>query len=260
MKDYYKILDIPENATQEDIKRAFRKLAFKYHPDTNPGNEKQAEEKFKELNEAFGVLGDAERRRQYDFARKNQFAGVGYQPGGFQYSQQDIFRNIFNSQELFAELARFYRQAGLRFDSDFINRVYFGGGQAFVYTYTTRPNGNAPLEQTTAVYKPGLVERTLSKIAVKLTKFVLTRAFGLKFESPANTNLDLNTELIISSEEATRGGEKRVIYKQGKKTRKLMVKIPPGIESGTRIKLKGMGLTANKESGDLYLHVKIQDN
>ncbi len=56
MKDYYKILGIPEDASQQDIKSSFRKLAFKYHPDTNPGNEKQAEERFKEINEVYGVL------------------------------------------------------------------------------------------------------------------------------------------------------------------------------------------------------------
>ena len=82
MKDYYQILGIPENSDQEGVKRAFRKLAFKYHPDTNPGNEKQAEEKFKEINEAYGVLGDGERRQQYDSARKGVFAGAGYDGGG----------------------------------------------------------------------------------------------------------------------------------------------------------------------------------
>jgi len=61
MKDYYQTLGVPDNASQEDIKRAFRKLAFKYYPDTNPGNEKQAEAKFKEINEAYGVLGDKDK-------------------------------------------------------------------------------------------------------------------------------------------------------------------------------------------------------
>ncbi len=61
MKDYCQTLGVPDNASQEGIKRAFRKLAFKHHPDTNPGNEKQAEAKFKEINEAYGVLGDKDK-------------------------------------------------------------------------------------------------------------------------------------------------------------------------------------------------------
>ena len=65
-KDYYRILGVPRNANGEQIKKAYRKLAMKYHPDRNPGNEKWANEKFKEINEAFEVLGDEQKKRQYD--------------------------------------------------------------------------------------------------------------------------------------------------------------------------------------------------
>ena len=97
MKDYYQILGVPENASQEDIKNAFRKLAFKYHPDKNPGNEKQAEEKFKEINEAYSILGDAGKRRQYDFAKKSGFDCTVYP--GFGNAQSDIFRDAFSNPE-----------------------------------------------------------------------------------------------------------------------------------------------------------------
>jgi curved DNA-binding protein CbpA len=63
MKDYYKILGVSENATQDEIKQAYKKLSMKYHPDRNPGD-KQAEEKFKEINEAYSVLSDPEKRKQ----------------------------------------------------------------------------------------------------------------------------------------------------------------------------------------------------
>jgi len=123
MKDYYQILGVLDSVSQEEIKSAFRKLAFKHHPDTNPGNEKQAEEKFKEINEAYGVLGDKDKRQQYDFVRRGKLAGVGYNAGykGFQYSQQDIFRGIFSNQAMFDELSRMFTQAGLRFDQDFLS-------------------------------------------------------------------------------------------------------------------------------------------
>ncbi len=65
-KDYYHILGVSQNASQEQIKKAYRKLAMQYHPDRNPGKEPWANEKFKEINEAFGVLGDPQKRQQYD--------------------------------------------------------------------------------------------------------------------------------------------------------------------------------------------------
>src|SRR4030042_3151419 len=103
MKDYYHIRGVPEDASQEDIKKAFRKLAFQHHPDTNPGNEKQAEAKFKEINEAYGVLGDKAKRQQYNMARKGQFAGISYDTGhrGFQYSQEGIFNGNFSNQTMY---------------------------------------------------------------------------------------------------------------------------------------------------------------
>jgi curved DNA-binding protein CbpA len=73
MKDYYAILEIPRTSSDNEIKHAYRKLAFKYHPDKNPGQEKEAEEKFKEINEAYRVLGDPAKRRNYDLERSQLF-------------------------------------------------------------------------------------------------------------------------------------------------------------------------------------------
>jgi len=71
-KDYYRILGVLRKASAQEIKKAYRKLAMQYHPDRNPGKEKQANEKFKEINEAYGVLGDPKKKKQYD-----QFGTVG---------------------------------------------------------------------------------------------------------------------------------------------------------------------------------------
>ncbi len=274
MKDYYQILGVPDNASQEDIKRAFRKLAFKYHPDTNPGREKQVEEKFKEINEAYGVLGDKDKRQQYNFAREGQFAGVGYDAkyGGFQYSQQDIFKDIFSNQAMFDELNRIFNQAGLRFDQDFVNRVFSQGG-GFVYQIFARPGGasrstykfgaEAPYQQPyphakVSGYKPNWIERLFSRIAMKVGKYALRRLFGFEYEPLPKQNLDQHIELDISPAEARAGDEKQVTYKRGKQTKRLMVKIPPGVKPGTKIRLKGMGIVDNKKAGDLYLHVKVK--
>jgi curved DNA-binding protein CbpA len=66
LKDYYQILGVSKDACEEEVKRAFRKLALRYHPDQNPGNQKESEEKFKEINEAYEVLSDEHKRRHYD--------------------------------------------------------------------------------------------------------------------------------------------------------------------------------------------------
>ena len=274
MKDYYQTLGIPDNASQADIKSAFRRLAFEYHPDKNPGNEKQAEERFKEINEAYGALGDKDKRRQYDFARKGRFAGVGYDRGhqGFEYSQQDIFRAIFSNSAMFDELNRMFGQAGLRYDKDFLDRVFFGGS-GVVFQFFTTPGGSgqrvyksgngASYQQHRphaglTIHKPGWIEKLLSKMIVRIGRYILRAFFGFEFEPLPEHKLDRHIELEISPAEAAAGGEKQVHYKKGSETKRLMVRIPSGVKSGTKIRLKGIGLTENKSSGDLYLHVRVR--
>jgi len=273
VKDYYSILGIPENASQADIKAAFRKLAFQYHPDTNPGNKKWAEEKFKEINEAYCVLGDEAKKRQYDSARRGQFAGAGYGDTGrgFQYSQQDIFRSGFTNQTLFEELNRMFAQQGLRFDQDFLNRVFFRGG-TFVF-YATPGYGSSTAESATPYgkrvnqqsnaysgaggYQPNLVERWFFRAAVAAGRFLLNRLLGLRDEHAPALKLDQHLEIEVSAAEVQAGSEKQISIRRDGRTRKLMVKIPPGIKNGARIRLKGMGEEKGGRSGDLYLQVKI---
>jgi len=236
MKDYYQILGVPENASPAEIKKAFRRLAFKYHPDTNPGHERGAAERFKEISEAYGVLGDENKRRQYDLARKGGFAGA--------YSQQDVFRQTFSNRVMYEDLERMFAQAGLRFDADFLNNVFFGGRGAAAqasYGYTNASS-----------YKPGWLERQLNKVG----RFAIKRLFGVHIEPPLM--LDKHLEIKLSRREAERGGEKEIKYKRNGRRKKLLVKIPAGIKSGTKIRLRGMGDRKDKRSGDLYLHVKIK--
>lgn len=270
MKDYYKTLGVPENAGDENIRKAFRKLAFQYHPDKNLGHEKAAEEKFKDINEAYGVLSDPVKRSQYDQVRQGGMAGAGFNSGqGFNYSQQDIFRDAFTNQANLEELNRMFAQQGLRFDPEFLNRVFFGANNVVFrvynfggsgvrgYTYSNQ-TASRPEQQRTSTphYKPGFVERWTTKTIAKLNKFVLRKAFGIQLPDPP-VNLDTSQDFEITAEEAAAGGEKRYLHRSGLKSRKLMVKIPAGIQGGTRIRLKGLGKKEGRQTGDLYLVVKI---
>ncbi|MFC1846931.1 DnaJ domain-containing protein [Chloroflexota bacterium] len=255
MKDYYKILGVSEDAGQQAIKAAFRKLAFKHHPDTNPGNEKEAEARFKEINEAYAVIGDKTKRQQYDAARKSGFTGAGAE--GFRYSQQDIFQSIFTNRATLDELNRMFSQAGLRFDDDFLNRV-FSSGSGSVFHFYTQPGGSRASHIRTAssapVHKADFFERMISKAMAKTGRFLLKRLLGVEY----TPNLDLHIDFKLTPEDAAAGGEKEVSYQRGKRKKKLMVKIPPAARQGTRIRLKGMGLTEKKKTGDLYLHINIR--
>lgn len=113
-KDYYKTLGVADTASADEIKKAYRDLAKKFHPDTNPNN-KSAEERFKEISEAYYVLNDAKKRREYDAFRKSGFSQAYGSGGGFQGAQG------FN----FEEILRAFK--GARTSSSGSTRVHFGG-------------------------------------------------------------------------------------------------------------------------------------
>ncbi|KAM9304963.1 dnaJ homolog subfamily B member 2 [Gastrophryne carolinensis] len=113
MGDYYEILGVPRNASQDDIKRAYRKLALKWHPDKNPDNKEMAEKKFKDIAEAYEVLSDAEKRETYDRYGRAGFSGSEPRPDsssrfhGFSYtfrSPDEVFREFFGGRDPFSDL------------------------------------------------------------------------------------------------------------------------------------------------------------
>ncbi len=251
-KDYYSILGVSEGASREEIRHAFRKLAMKYHPDRNLGNESWAGEKFKEINEAYAVLGDEVKREEYDRLRRAGFAGYGAQnAGGRYYSQEQVFADAFANPYLFQELARMFQEAGLRFDEGFVDNLFFGG-RGFVFTFSGQPS-ERNWSTSSSEYKPPLLLRLFGKVI----RFTLKRVLGVQELSWQGRGEDLYHEIYLSRKEAASGVDKKIKYKRGKEKKKLIVKVPPGVTQGTKVRLKGMGLEG-RTPGDLLITVKIR--
>jgi len=247
MKDYYQILGVQENATSDQIKDAFRKLAFKYHPDKNPGSEEEAGLKFKEINEAYAVLGEPDKRRQYDLSGKG-----AYNTGFNTYNQSDIFRDSFGNQSVYTDIASMFRQAGLRFDEDFLSKTFFNGQHVVFHTYypnsaDRQHNDDTSMQAAPVVFGTG--------IGGRIMRFAVKKLFRIDLNPPKN--LDTQTEIRIKEKDAAIGLEKTLTLKQGKEKKKVILKIPAGITSGTRIRLKGMGKQEDGRSGDMYVMVRV---
>jgi curved DNA-binding protein len=214
-KDYYQVLGVPKDATEAQIKKAYRKLAMQYHPDRNPGKEQWANEKFKEINEAFSVLGDPEKRKQYD-----QFGTVG--------NIGDIFSSPY-TRTTFEDLMKDFGGSGLRFDflDDIFGEFMKGGrGRSFSFKVYSRGTG-----------APGGVR--------------LENIFGQR-QRPQRRQV--RYEITISKEQATKGMEKDLV-RNGKKLR---VKIPAGIKSGTKVRLRNARRITDGQPGDIIILVKVK--
>ena len=134
-RDYYGLLGVAPTASEEEIKRAYRRLALRYHPDRNRGD-KRAEERFKEISEAYAVLMDPGRRRQYDDLRRARAEGA--RPREPRWREEELFRDLFTdprTASVFDELAREWTRMGLRFNEAFLRDVYASRDQATRYSH-----------------------------------------------------------------------------------------------------------------------------
>lgn len=221
-KDYYQILGVPRNASEEEIKRAYRRLAMQYHPDRNPGKEKWANEKFKEINEAFSVLGDPEKRRQYD-----QFGTVG--------NVGDIFSSAF-TRTTFQDLLKDFGKGGLGFGflDEIFGDFFRGRGISFSFKNFGRPGGIR-----WGTYPGGIN---------------LDDLLGQAQRTPGAGSQDVRYELTLSPAEAQQGTRK-VLSRKGKR---LEVKVPAGVKTGSIVRLRNARQVTDGVPGDILIQIRVK--
>jgi curved DNA-binding protein CbpA len=244
--DYYNVLGLSPSATAKEIKDAYRKLAFEYHPDRNKENPQSAE-KMKSINEAYAVLSDVKKRQEYD-AMRQQFGDSAAGRFRKSYSEQDIFRGS-DIHQIFEEVARSFGLRGV----DEIFKDFYGPGYR---TYSVKRPG---FTFTGFMFTGGLgnARKALpfGNLLAKLPRMMMRQLFGAKL--PEN-GADINDIIRISAELARQGGP--YAYFHRKQSKKLVVKIPPGTRNDQRIRLSGMGEAGidGGAPGHLYLQIKIK--
>jgi len=284
-EDYYQILGVAKTASGEEIKKAYRKLAMKYHPDHTKGD-KAAEEKFKKVSEAYAVLSDKEKRKQYD-----EFGSTGFHQ---RFSQEDIFRG-FDFADIFKEFG--FGGGGFTSGRGRGARFSFGSGDPF----GGYQRQQAPPKGSDLVYELPL---TLKEVATGTNKTVTFRHKGrsekITVKIPKGMTTGKKLRIAGKGEASPYGGLPGDLYIQSKvledpvfrpdgldlivkreisltdsllgtslsvpsiSKKELSLKIPPGTKHKTKMRLAGHGLLAmkGKAKGDLYviIHVKIPRN
>jgi DnaJ-class molecular chaperone len=247
--DYYQILGVDQKASARQIKDAYRKLAFQYHPDRNNRNP-EAAEKMKSVNEAYAVLSDATKRREYDTLRQ-QFGSSAYSQFRQNYSEQDIFSGS-DINQILEQMARAF---GLRgFDEIF--KEFYGQGYR---TYEFRkPGFFAKSYFFTGPRHTGQADHSGTPLQGgfgKLMRFLLKQFSGIEFPEDG---ADIHDTIWLNPELARQGGP--YAYHLRQKGKKLVVKIPPGTQPNQRIRLTGMGEEGKGggQTGNLYLKVRIR--
>lgn len=275
-QDYYQILGVSKNATDAEIKKAYRKLAMKYHPDHSKGN-KPAEEMFKKISEAYAVLSDKEKRQQYDTFGSTDFHQ--------RYSQEDIFRNV--------DLGDILKEFGFGGQG---SRFSFGGGSPFGGPFGGRQRRQAPVKGSDLVYELPL---TLQEVASGTSKTVSFQHQGrnenITVQIPPGMITGKKLRLAGKGEQSGYGGPPGDLYIQSRVSADpvftaeeydlqitvpirlsdsllgtrveiptiegggLSLKIPPGTRHKTRMRLAGHGLPQTKggSKGDLYVTVSV---
>jgi molecular chaperone DnaJ len=251
VKDYYDVLGVRRDASQDDIKKAYRRLARKYHPDLNPGN-KDAEKKFKEINEAYSVLSDPKKRSEYDRLghaafesgpgfegfRTYDFTGEGFNFGGF----GDIFSDFFGST------GTGFREAGIK-GADLVAKVALTLEEAF--NGTTKPITFAHDVSCNRCGGKGAREFSTCTRCGGTGKINTRKGFFSIGQTCPSCGGEGRKAKDLCPECHGRGSVH--------KTETIKVKIPAGVDSGSRVRLRGKGEAgrAGGPAGDLYIEIEI---
>lgn len=265
--DYYRTLGLTPSATPEEIRRAYRRLALEWHPDRNPGR-RDAEERFKEISEAYAVLIDPAKRTQYDRLRE----GAG---GPAPYRREELFRDLFanpDASSVFEELARELEQLGFRADRQDFYRTLFGGravvvGAVFVISpltpFLALWNAARAALGTMAARAPlgaGEARTCPQGQGGGLGRVLHTAARWLLGLPAATAEADVVYPLRLTRLEAEHGARKRVSLQRADGREEVLVRIPAGVRSGTKLRLRGKGRRLpDGRAGDAYLVVEVEE-
>ncbi|MCZ6622721.1 MAG: molecular chaperone DnaJ [Deltaproteobacteria bacterium] len=249
-RDYYELLGLNRSASEEQIKKAYRKLALKYHPDQNPGD-KQAEEKFKEVSEAYQVLTDSEKRVQYDQFGHAAFGNGGPGKGGFDFTSgfEDVFGDIFG--EFFGSRTTRGRSRARGEDLRYNLTISFEEAVFGTEKKIKIPRQGPCDSCHGSGSKPGSSPRTCptcrgkGQVSFQQGFFVVSRT----------CNQCRGQGAIISNPCSSCKGAGRV-----RKFQTLSMRIPAGVETGSRLKLRDEGESgvSGGPSGDLYVVIQVK--
>lgn len=247
-KDYYEVLGVEKKAGAHEIKEAYRNLAFRYHPDRNHADS-DAMEKMKAVNEAYAVLSNRDKKKEYD-AMRQQFGNSAYSQFRKAYTEQEIYKDS-DIHHIFEEMARSF---GIR-----------GFDEIFKEAQTQARKSQTFEHKRPGMFFKGVVfSGWLSPGALKFPGALnLFRTFKTLWGSPGGQELthkgkDVHDMIYVRPDHALTGGPFAYYYRR--QSKKLIVKLPPGIKTGQKIRLSGMGEDGKGGGmhGDLLITVNVR--